>query len=540
MGRNIELSVTFSWYGASDGCLLHLSPRQFNAGLMLDSNYFKIRNLGENQMNENQNTNRLVTAVLCCILTAVPFLCVKYPPITDLPQHASQIRLLLETLQDPEGSPYKIQWFTPYSLSYLILGATWIASGAENAGRIAMMLIGMIWVISIHFFAFRTGRPAAAAVIASLFFFNHTVYWGFYSFAIGFPVYLMWFLFISERRYDGFSIKEAAVIISLGMLLYSSHILWLFAAVAWMILHEAVFRSSRSALLRRILYLVPVFVVVIFWYPLLSGSSMATPPEWKRYPIDRILSGWMVDASLGGIQGPVEYMVFSFVILWLGACFIGNRGKLESTVNFPMVLAGLMFLVSAYVLPDKYMNTIRFGHRWAPIAMVMLILSAPPVPLRRVFAEICALVVLGSFCAVVAISWTAFEREELSGLSKSLAALNDKPNVLGLSSIMTGKYIKGFPFIQTFAYSQMLKGGTLNFSFAEFSPCLVVYKQPFIRPWTGGLEWFPGRIKESDLKYFDSVLLNGGEDAHNKIAAMLHLTPVTHEGRWRLYAVRHD
>ncbi|MBP1767877.1 MAG: hypothetical protein H6P98_1992, partial [Candidatus Aminicenantes bacterium] len=54
---------------------------------------------------------RFVLAALCCGLAALPFLLVKFPPITDLPQHAAQVRLFGEAVSGPD-SPYRIQWMT--------------------------------------------------------------------------------------------------------------------------------------------------------------------------------------------------------------------------------------------------------------------------------------------------------------------------------------------------------------------------------------------------------------------------------------------
>jgi len=154
-----------------------------------------------------------------------------------------------------------------------------------------------------------------------------------------------------------------------------------------------------------------------------------------------------------------------------------------------------------------------------------------------VVRELAALVVLAVFCVYTTLAWIAFEDTELSGLKEALSALPQAPKVLGLSLFQQSESVRGYPFIHMFAYSQVLKGGKLNFSFAELAPCLVVYREQFQRPWSGGLEWFPGRFKESDLRYFDFVLINGPESEHTWVVSDLGLDPVTRDGRWRLYKV---
>src|SRR5262249_49138015 len=97
----------------------------------------------------------------------------------------------------------------------------------------------------------------------------------------------------------------------------------------------------------------------------------------------------------------------------------------------------------------------------------------------------------------------------------------------------------GRPFLQGFAYAQVFRGGELNFSFAEFAPMAVVYKTQRARPWTRGLEWFAEGVMPSDFAYFDFAIVNAQPAQHAAFLATLpKLTPVTGEGRWRLYRIQ--
>ena len=102
---------------------------------------------------------RLLSLAACCVLAAVPFLSVQFAPITDLPQHLAQIRLLHETIADPDG-PYRIQWLTPYLLAYLPLTLAWQLSQSEAAGRPAMLILALLWTLAIHALAFKRERPS--------------------------------------------------------------------------------------------------------------------------------------------------------------------------------------------------------------------------------------------------------------------------------------------------------------------------------------------------------------------------------------------
>ena len=110
--------------------------------------------------------------------------------------------------------------------------------------------------------------------------------------------------------------------------------------------------------------------------------------------------------------------------------------------------------------------------------------------------------------------------------------------MLGLDLLRESRWLDNRPFLQTFAWSQVVAGGTLNFSFADFPPSLVVYDPPRQSPWTGGLEWFPERLRDSDLAYFDHLLVGAPPAVHAGLAAQIQLEAKNNVGLWRLYAVR--
>ncbi|MBM3298846.1 MAG: hypothetical protein FJY85_02695, partial [Deltaproteobacteria bacterium] len=354
---------------------------------------------------------------------------------------------------------------------------------------------------------------------------------------VGCSALLVWLCFTTESRPQGAGVWEGLKWLAAGLLLYVSHALCFVVGVVWLVLSGTVLQRSLRGTAVHLLYLLPLFVATWFWYPMLSTSSMATPPLWVSTPLDRVSFSWLSDAALGGLKGPVESIVFGIMLAWIAVGIVQNRRALSGSADRSLLLAGCLFLVLSLVLPDKYMNTIRFGQRWVPLGMIMILLAVPAPACKPITPRVVAVATVAAFCAAVSSAWLSFERKELSGLQQALDALPASSRVLGLAFVQESDYVKGFPFIQTFAYSQVLKGGTLNFSFAEFSPCLVVYKKPFVRPWTGGLEWFPRRVEESDLDHFDHALICADDDFHSRWARHPRIAPVTGTGRWRLYRI---
>jgi hypothetical protein len=90
--------------------------------------------------------------------------------------------------------------------------------------------------------------------------------------------------------------------------------------------------------------------------------------------------------------------------------------------------------------------------------------------------------------------------------------------------------------MQTYAWAQVLRGGTLNFSFASYPTSLVVFRSSQSPRWTPKLYWFPHHLRSTDLDHFDYVIVNGSPREH-ELFARWRVTPVTTTGRWRLYRV---
>jgi hypothetical protein len=477
---------------------------------------------------------RLLSLAACCVLVAVPFLSVQFAPITDLPQHLAQIRLLHETIADPDG-PYRIQWLTPYLLAYLPLTLAWQLSQSEAAGRPAMLILALLWTLAIHALAFKRERPVAAAVLASALFYNHATYWGFYGFAIGWPVFVLWFLLTTRTVGDRFRVRDALLYLGAAWLLYLSHALWFVSGMAWFLLRSAVARTPLRTAGLQLAAVSPVLIMAAVWYRQLSGFS--SPTRWIATPSGRLSFSWIVDSTLGGLHGAVEYGMVGILALWITLGVYQNRERLGACLDRDLCLAAALFFGLALVLPNLHQNTISFASRWQPVAAITLLLGVPAPTWNRRIRNAAALTAVAGFILVTCVAWVRFERDEYAGLRESLRALPANMRVIGLDYVKISPIIKGRPFLQGFAYAQVVRGGQLNFSFAEFAPMGVVYKTPRARPWTRGLEWFAERATRSDFSHFDYALVNAETRQHASLAALAELTPVTGQGRWRLYRI---
>jgi len=478
---------------------------------------------------------RLALAALCCCLAAVPFLLVKFPPLTDLPQHAAQIRLFGEALSRPD-SPYRIQWMTPYSLVYTVIGASWLVFGPENAGRFGMLIIALVWIVMLHLLAARLKRPPLAASLASLLFFGHILYWGFYQFAFGWPLFIGYLLLL---RVDFRSrSKEGLAFLGAWIILYFTHIFWFLVAVAWLGVTHVFIRRDFKRLVLRAAGAIPLFALAAAWYPNLAAYGFKSQTVWATVPFERLLPNWLVDASFGGLKGALEPVFFGLIVVWVFLAWLPNRKGFLAKADRALLLLSALLFILAFILPDKHTNTIRFCQRWVPPGLAFLLLGLPEIKVRKSALTIAVVASLVAFFALTSLNWVAFERSELSGLGESLAALHQEPRLIGLSYMKESAIVRGRPFIQVFSYAQVYRGGELNFSFADFGPSLVIYRTPRQLAWTSGLEWFPERAKKSDLLFFNYALVSGDDKLHASVARDRTLAPLTSSGRWRLYGVK--
>ena len=480
---------------------------------------------------------RFALAAACCALVAFPFLLVELPPLTDLGQHAAQIRLFLDTVGDADG-PYRIQWLTPYGLGYLPVAIGWLIGGPLAAGRIGALLLAVAWVAALHLLAAGRGRPAAAAAVAGVLVFNHALYWGFLSFLAGWPAFVLWLLWTLSEPPPERPWRQATVTLAAALLLYLSHALWFAVGVAWLAFLTLVRRRRLRAHLPRLAAVAPVLALAAVWFAGLSGSGFSTPPLWLKPAAVRLSPDHLVDAVLGGLPGIAEPLVVAALLAWLALAVWRNRGHLAERSDPALAALGAAFVAAALVLPDKYTNTIEFNDRWLPLGLACLLLAAPSLRLTKGLLRGAAIALLAAWCLLTTLVWRQVEAREMAGFRQSLEALPPTPRLLGLDFARRSPQLDGQPFFQAFAYGQALRGGRLNFSFAEFPPSPVVLRDDAPSAWTPGLEWFPQRVRRPDLLHFDHVLVHGSPQVHRRLEAEPALEAATPPAPWRLYAVR--
>jgi hypothetical protein len=490
-------------------------------------------------MNSELGGRKARAAVMLLVLVAasLPFLAVKYTPVTDLPQQLAQMRLLVETLGNPTN-PYTVEWLAPNHLAYAILGFCWSFFSPLTAGRLSLLLLALIFIATLHHLSLKRNRPLPSAVLATAFFFGPSLYWGFYGFILGFPVFLLAVMEIGDEKWESrsFGAKTALSFAILGLLLLS-HSLWFAMGLLWLGLRLFAFRKKPASAYPFAVAALPLVLFAGYWYVRLREMGFESPSKMAVMPWERLSPSWFAEWSLGALEGWFEPAFLLFALLWSALGLWQARGKLKEKIDAELLFPGVLLLLASLLLPYVSSNTTLFAQRWLSPALVLLLLGLPAPSLKSAFAGTAvALATFVTLCLLTAGAWREVEKNEFSGLDEALSALPEKSSVLGLDYLQKSRYLKTQrPFLQTFAYAQVVKGADLSFSFADYANSLVYFEPKRERPWTRQLTWFPKNLKVGDLKYFTHVIAGGLDETHESLQKTGYFEPVTSTGVWRLY-----
>jgi hypothetical protein len=488
----------------------------------------------------------LALAALGC---TAPFLVADFPPSTDLPQHVAQIRLLDELAGLAPASPMMdepiaVNWIGPGNLVYAPMWLLARALPPLEVGKAALWLLLLGNIAAIFRVAALRGKPPWLALLASVFTFNLNAYWGFVGFLLGAPLFLLWVHAVSRASMDRVRRADVLRIGLLALAIYGAHSLWFLAAAAWMGAATLIARPRLPVAISRLAAVAPVCVLAAVWFPMMAearaASGFDTGVYWLASFQDRVDPTWLVDSVLGGLEGTVEPVFAGCALAWIALSLWMNRGGLRAAVDWPLAATGLGILLVMYAGPDQYMNSIFMCRRFAPTAAILLLLAVPPPRIRPAVCWIVSVAFALTFFAVTATAWYSFNRRDVSGLGAALAAVEKPGPILGLDFRKRSEFIKWAPFLQLAAYAQAKNGSVPAFSFAQHNGALVHYTRRRASEWTGRLEWFSERVRDTDFSHFDYVLVTAPDRLHDGFVRNFDLRPLTRTGGSRLYATDRD
>jgi hypothetical protein len=481
-------------------------------------------------------------AVLSLILAAAPFLGVTFVPCTDLPQHLAQVRMLEElwglapaTIDLSNVSAH------PLGANTLVYWPLWLLSwlfGPVTGGKLCVLSLSMGTAAALHVLALRRERDPLHAVAAGMLFFTAALYWGFLNFLSGLPIFLLLLAFcLPEEPAPPISLSQAVIAAGLLALLYFAHVLWLPCAAIAVLSAELPRADRKKRLALWAACAAPVGLAALAWFGALVGARGAagfrTGVAYLTSLSARLEPRWAADALLGGVRGFLEPAFLVILAMYVVLSILRGRKLGTRAADRTLLWTGACLVTFAWLGPDVYANTLLLNERFLPVGSMLLLLALPPVASKLLRGSMLAAACL--FALGLCVAWALFEQEELSGLPEALASSPAPKSMVGLDYRHQSLVLRGYPFLQTFAYFQALRGGEVSFSFAEHGSGIVRQNAPKLHPWTPALEWYAERVTREDLAAFDCALVNGEPQIHAEFAQRWRLTTRQQDGHFRLY-----
>ena len=178
----------------------------------------------------------LLLAALAVLLDG-PIWLVQLVPTQDGPVHLAQADLIARfgwggALPEPAASFY--QWnprIEPNSAIYLLLaGLIRLTGDALVANSLFLSLYGLLWIAAAYAVCrSETGRPILPMLLLLPLAFGVFIHWGFYNFALGVPLFLLFAGFWRSMRERGDVLAFVATALFLAAL-YLTHITAVVAA----------------------------------------------------------------------------------------------------------------------------------------------------------------------------------------------------------------------------------------------------------------------------------------------------------------------
>ncbi len=486
---------------------------------------------------------------LCAALSLLPLALTPYPPFVDVPQHAAQVRLWIDwSAGDPAvREAYSLNPFTPYLLGYSIARGFAALLGAAGGVRAALAL-ALLGLPAAGWVLLRTLRrdPWWSLLLFPLAW-GFATWWGFFNYVLALPLGVLFVAGVAAHlqrpRWPG------AVAVALACLgLFWAHLLVLGAAglaAGLLVLADLAARiryaGERKGLPRRaglvlLPLLLPLPLIALWMRATWSGEGQVRNPlEWGALHLRPVeLPGLLLGGSTDRLAAAV--IVAAVIGLALAGVRFRRRGLPRGYVLVPLSALALFLGAPVFAFGTAMLYQ-RFAVLAATLALPLLAVREGRSP--RAARAVLLLFVL-AWSGVLAWRMAGYAAE-IRDLRAVIAAVPERPRLRYLPVSLRAGRIPEFPvFLQSGAWVQVERGGFLGFSFAQYFPELVRYREtPRCAVPLGQEANWKGFRWARERFCFDLFLVHAPGDPSRALfrGAGDALVTVAHEGNWWLYRV---
>lgn len=444
--------------------------------------------------NTTVQTREMLLVVAASVLATVPVWLATYPPMVDLPQHAAQIALL-RNLHDPNfrfADLFRVNWFTPYLLGYMLAYAIAPVVGIVTAFKVIITLALIGIPLSTAVLMRETGADPYWALLTIPSMYGFTFAWGFFNFLVATPLGLLFLAYVIRHARRP-TWRSSLGVGTFAVLLFFCHALicLFFLAIA------AVYVVAESRSLRRAALvfspIVAVLPVILAWYFRTSRGNAGITQGlvwdlgWMSSPDPQELGGRITGffPRLLGLSPRVCNLVLG-VVLFVLPFLAGARVRRRLAVWVPLAVCAAVLLFG----PTTALGTWAIYPRFTVFALPFFVLGLETLPVARPAWRAAPIFLLVGWMSIT-ISATLRYEAEARGFKQVLSAMEPNERALSLMFLQNSKGSPAPVFLHFPAWYSATKQGVVDINFAVFPVELVRFRPTMSAPDASVSEWHP-------------------------------------------------
>lgn len=503
----------------------------------------------------------------CVTWAALVIFIADYPPLIDLPQHAGQIRLLIDYLQGDfnQGSTFTVNFFTPYLLGYSI---------AAVLGLLLPVIVSIKVVLACGFIAYILALVKLRAEFDGdprldwLFipsYFGFSWHWGLMTFVLSAALGII-FLLYAYRYSQKASLKLALTLLLVGILLFFSHgLMFIFCVFIGAVM---ILKSHRLTFKNYLIYwpFLVLFSLCLSYSFYIYTIELQYPSEpqavaW-RYSIKRFFN--IINYITGSVSGTDSgadtiifwpYTLLLFTLPYLLTCKIRDNFDTR-VIPFIIVMLSVYFLpmyglktaflyqrFTLFILPFYalcfYRDNTALVATTNNLALAESIGATTSGTSSRVSVSICLVALLTLFF-LSTISKRLYDFNAES--ADFVQLLKRVPEHKKLLSIVYEKQSEAaansLAYTHFGAWYQALHGGVAYTNHAIYVPQIFRFNVNAIPTGLNFINWNPElfNVNEAHLEHYDLILIRQ-LTAPVLVNKYCQLNLSDHVGKWYLYDI---
>jgi hypothetical protein len=452
-----------------------------------------------------RNRNRVLKifivacAVFCSVIILIPIWSADVLPFTDYPVHLALIQASGFSFNTPDtlSERFYVQWFTPYSATYMLARLISVVTSVETTGKLLLSLYLILTPLLFMRLLKLLNKPAYLAFPTFLMLYNFNLVWGFLPFLVAIPLMLETLNQSIRFRQNTTSVNGLAVCLIVTVLFFT-HVFALFTALCFylfLLIHSCITDSKFKLAL--LLPVIPAVTMTAVWRITLTltEADAAFLDKGLRFAPLSLKFRFFSDYVISGDPGWTSRIIFSCmaVIILLRFLPVRNNSSVvvhsdntndhkqnntSSALVLSFGLAAVIWLL--YVSsPYSWLTAVWLFNRIAFLATAFFLLLLPASSRFSPFIYVTSITIL---CGV--LMWTtcqryyAFCNESRPGLSM-MAEIPPEKSLRFVALNAGSAYTDHRPYTHFGHYYQVRHNGLIHNPFAVLTHIPVQYKPAF-------------------------------------------------------------